>query len=187
VRRPAALVCATLLATIALTACGSSSSGLIPQTDASALGGDLTTLANALGNHQCGGVSAALENINIDIYRLPTSVDKRLRNQLLRGYTDLDNNARDQCKAATLKQAHHPPTGSTSKSESTGPTGPTGTTTGGTTTSPNGPTTGTGVTTTGPSGVVGPGGGAPAPGSGSTSSSGDSGSTSDNDGGLASG
>ncbi len=182
-RRQFALVGATLLSAVALAACGGSSSGLLPPSNANALGTDLSALSAGLSNHSCAAVDAALGRIDTDIFDLPSSVDKRLRDNLVQGYEVLDNHARSQCEASS-KPAHHTGSHSTGPSgathatgTSTGLTGPTLTTTGsgGTTTGSSGTTTG------GSSGTVGSGGGVQAP----TGGSGTTGTTGTSDGGTA--
>lgn len=178
-RRPPLLIAATLASAVALAACGGSSSGLIPTTDAHTLSTDLTVLSSGLGAHNCSEVSSALSAVNIDIFNLPSSVDTKLRNNLVKGYENLDNHARTQCQPKVTRP-HHPPTHATGPTGTTHATGPTETTTG-----PTGPTETTGLTgptsstggTTGSSGTVGSGGGVQAPGS--------TGATGDTSGGTA--
>jgi hypothetical protein len=150
-----------------LAACGGgSSAGLIPSTDAVVLGNDLSALESALSEHSCDATQTALNDVFTDISTLPSSVNTRLRDNLLGGYEDLDNTARTQCRSTTHTHTH---------------TGPTGTSTGqtGTSTGPSGTSTGPSGTSTGSSGTVGPGGGSQAP-------TGPSGSTSADAGGVAS-
>jgi hypothetical protein len=180
-RRPPALIAATLASAVALAACGGSSSGLIPVTDAHTLSSDLTVLSSGLGAHNCSEVSSALSAVNTDIFNLPSSVDTKLRNNLVKGYENLDNHARTQCQPKVTKP-HHTPTHSTGPTGTTHATGPTETTTGPTgptevTTGLTGPTSSTSGTT-GASGTVGSGGGVQAPGS--------TGATGDTNGGTAS-
>ncbi|MGD0980553.1 MAG: hypothetical protein ABR946_03635 [Solirubrobacteraceae bacterium] len=180
-RRAAGLIGATLLSAILLAACGGgSTAGLIPSTDAVVLGNDLSALESALSEHSCDATQTALNDVFTDISTLPSSVNTRLRDNLLGGYEELDNTARTQCHSTTHTHTH---TGSTGTS--TGPsgtsTGPGGTSTGpgGTSTGPSGTSTGPGGTSTGNSGTVGPGGGSQAP-------TGSSGITSADAGGVAS-
>jgi hypothetical protein len=167
VRRAVALIGATLLGTIGLAACGGSSAGLIPTSNATTLGDDLNALALGLSNHNCASTDAALDRVNQDIFNLPSSVERKLRDNLLAGYGNLDTTARTQCRATSTHTPTHPKPGSTGASHSTGvTTSPTGVTTtpSGVTTSPSGVTTSPSGVTTGLSGsTVGPGGGAQAP------------------------
>jgi hypothetical protein len=170
VKRVAGLLGTTLLSAILLAACGGgSSTGLIPATNAAVIGNDLSALESALSAHSCDDTQTALNDVFTDISTLPSSVNVRLRDNLLSGYEGLDNTARTQCRPTT--HTHTGPTGPTGPTHSTtSPTGPTQTTspTGPTqTTSPTGPTQST--SPTGPS--IGPGGGSQAP-------TGDSGTTS---------
>jgi hypothetical protein len=183
VRRAAGLIGATLLSAILLAACGGgSSAGLIPSTDAVVLGNDLSALESALSEHSCDATQTALNDVFTDISTLPSSVNTRLRDNLLGGYEELDNTARTQCQSTAHKHTHTH-TGSTGTS--TGPsgtsTGPGGTSTGpgGTSTGPSGTSTGPSGTSTGSSGTVGPGGGSQAP-------TGSTGTTSADAGGVAS-
>jgi hypothetical protein len=161
------LIGATLLSAVALAACGGSSTGLIPATNAGVLSDNLSSLSSELSMHNCAGVDAALGRIEIDIFNLPASVDRRLRSNLDAGYNDLDNVARTQCQAPA--KPHHVSNGNTGQTGTTHATGSTQTTTGSTqtTTGSTQTTTGPTQTTTGPTGstnpTVGPGGGAQAP------------------------
>jgi hypothetical protein len=198
VRRAPILIAATLASTAALSACGSSSSGLIPPRDATRIGTALTALTTALTGHNCAGTQSALDSVSIAINSLPASVDGRLSGNLEQGYADLASEARVQCKpsagstgSTTPTHPHKPhktssgPTGTTSTSQTgttqggtSAPTGPTGATN----TGPSGPTETTGPTgTTSTGGGIGPDGGS----TGETSSTGGSG-TSGGDGGGAS-
>ena len=179
-KRPLALIAATLASTAALAACGSSTAGLIPPTNAQAIGNAITALTTALQNHDCAKTRSALQNVSSNINALPASLDRRLYDNLQQGYTELVLEAPSQCKRPAARNTgttgthHHKKasTGLTGTSNSTGttqggtpaPTGPTGATT---TTSPTGPTTSTGPTsTTSAGGGIGPG-------DGSSGSSGD--------------
>jgi hypothetical protein len=183
VRRAAGLIGATLLSAILLAACGGgSSAGLIPSSDAVVLGNDLSALESALSEHSCGATQTALNDVFTDISTLPSSVNTRLRDNLLGGYEELDNTARTQCHSTTHTHTHTGSSGSTGTSHTTGlSTGSSGTSTGpgGTSTGPSGTSTGPSGTSTGSSGTVGPGGGSQAP-------TGPSGSTSADAGGVAS-
>jgi hypothetical protein len=188
------LIAATLASTAALSACGSSSSGLIPPRDATRIGTALTALTTALTGHNCAGTQSALDSVSIAINSLPASVDGRLSGNLEQGYADLASEARAQCKPAagstTPTHPHKPhktssgPTGTTSTSQTgttqggtSAPTSPTGATN----TGPTGPTETTGPTsTTSTGGGIGPGDGS----TGETGSTGASG-TSGGDGGAA--
>jgi hypothetical protein len=173
VRRAAGLTVATLLSATVLAACGGSgsSAGLIPTSDAVGLGNDLSALESALSEHSCDNTQTALNDIFTDISTLPTTVNTKLRDNLLGGYEQLDNTARTQCRSTTHT---HTPTGPSGPTQTTSPTGPTQTTspTGPTqTTSPTGPTQ-----TTSPTGpTIGPGGGSQAPTGGSGTTTADAG------------
>ena len=176
-RRAAGLFAATLLSATLLAACGgSSSAGLIPTSDAVGLGNDLSALESALSEHSCDSTQTALNDIFTDISTLPTSVNTKLRDNLLGGYEQLDNTARTQCQP-THTHTH-----------TTGPTGPTHTTTSPTgptlTTSPTGPTQTT--SPTGPTQTTSPTGPSIGPGGGSQFPTGASGTTSAAAGGAAS-
>jgi hypothetical protein len=183
VRRATGLIGATLLSAILLAACGGgSSAGLIPSSDAVVLGNDLSALESALSEHSCGATQTALNDVFTDISTLPSSVNTKLRDNLLGGYEELDNTARTQCHSTTHTHTHTGSSGSTGASHTTGlNTGSSGTSTGpgGTSTGPSGTSTGPSGTSTGSSGTVGPGGGSQAP-------TGPSGSTSADAGGVAS-
>jgi hypothetical protein len=182
VRRAGSLIAATSLCAFLLAACGgsSSSAGLIPSTDAVSLGNDLSALESALSEHSCDDTQTALNDIFTDISTLPTSVNTKLRDNLLGGYEELDNTARTQCQATTHK--HTGTTSATGTSHTTGvSTGSSGTTSTGlsgttTTTGPSGTPTGPSGTSTGSSGTVGPGGGSQAPTGSSGTTSADVGS-----------
>jgi hypothetical protein len=193
-----ALAAATLASVAGLAACGGSSAGLIPPANAQAIGDAITELTTALANHECGQTRSALQNISSQISDLPSSVDRRLYDNLRQGYTQLAVEAPSQCKAPVTHSNsgtsgttnhHKSSTGTSGATSSTGtsqggtsaPTGPTGTSTTGSTgaTEPTGPTN-----TTSAGGGVGPGGSTGSSGSsGSSGSTGTSGSTS---GGVAS-
>jgi hypothetical protein len=179
VRRRTTLIVAALAASLALAACGSSA-GLIPADNATTLTAELSTLGTALVNHDCDEARAALQQINIDIETLPSSVDKKLRANLTEGYGVLAVHAPRQCHEKTIKPSG--PTGPSGATTATGPTGPTGTSSPSgatTTTSPNGTTT-----PTSPSGTsIGPGGGSQAPTGSTGTTTGTTGSTTDNVGG----
>ena len=181
-KRAGGLLAATLLATIALAACGGSSAGLIPAGDANALDADLSALQDGLAAHSCTSVDSALTRVYDDLNRLPASLDAKLRDSLERGYGDLDAHARTQCHAVVRR--HHVKSGSTTSTGPTQATSATSPTTGEsqTTTTPGGVSTGPTETTspnTSPSSpTVGPGGGSVAPGgTGGSGASGDAGGT----------
>jgi hypothetical protein len=206
VRRALLLTAATIATAVALAACGSSSSGLIPPADAQSIGSSLTALTTALANHDCNATRTALDRVSFAIDSLPRSVDRRLADNLTQGYNDLAPEARAQCKARApantgasgpATHRHKPRKSSTGNTGTTStgltgtsqggigvPTGPTGTTT---STEPTGSTTPTGSTsTTSAGGGVGPGGGSTSS-TGSTGSSGSSGASGTDGGGAASG
>jgi len=184
---------ATLASALALAACGGSSAGLIPASNANRIGNDLTALGTALANHNCRATQTALDKVSYEIASLPSSVDRRLADNLQRGESDITAEAPAQCKPAASGGNHPTHTTTPTKKTTTGPTGTTGqtgTTTGGATspptTGPSGTTTSTSPTgATGPTsssgGSYGPGGGSQAPtgSSGTTGASGSSGGTGD--------
>jgi hypothetical protein len=182
--RATALIAATLLSTLGLAACGGSSSGLLPTTNAATIGDDLSSLSEALSTHDCDATQGALNRIFSDLSNLPASVDSKLRANLEDGFSSLDNTARVQCHATSTTHTHTHSTGSTGTSQTTsstsGTTGPTGTTT---STGPTQSTSTTGPTqSTSPTGpTIGPGGGSQAPGG-----TGNSGTTDNGSGGAAS-
>jgi hypothetical protein len=108
---------------------------------------------------------------------LPSSVNPKLRTNIVEGYENLADNAPNQCRS----QSTHTSTGPTSKTGTTGKTGPTGPT------SSTGPTEST--SPIGPTGTtLGPGGGSQAPtGNSGTATTGSSGSSADSAGGAVSG
>ena len=197
-RRSVALIAATFASVVALAACGGSSGGLIPPSNAQTIGSAVTTLTAALAAHNCTQTRTALHNISSTIAALPSSVDRRLLNNLEEGENTLAIEAPAQCKApastGSSGTVHHhkkpSTTGPTGATNSTGtsaggtpaPTGQTGTTGSTTSTSATGSTTSTGPTdTTSVGGGVGPGDGS----GGSTSTSGTTGASTG--GGAASG
>lgn len=195
-KRTPTLIAATLASAATLTACGSSSSGLIPPRDATRIGTALTALTTALAAHNCTGTQSALDSVSIAINSLPASVDGRLSGNLEQGYADLSGESRAQCKAPAgatgsttpTHKPHKPTTGLTGTTS----TSQTGTTQGGTS-APTGPTGATSTGSSGPTEPTGPssststgGGIGPAGGStGETSSTSASGTTSSGDSGAA--
>jgi hypothetical protein len=178
--RALALTAAALTAAFVISACGSSSGGLIPSATAGELTTDLQDIQQAVEQQDCGLTSLAINNAQTAFDNLPSSVNARLREQLQKGFTQLT------ISAATACQSSSSPGGT-----STGPTGPTtstsssSTTTSSTTTtttstsssaatttstSSSAATTTTG-TTTGPICVTNPNGGTVCEGSTSTSTS----------------
>ena len=147
-RRAAGLIGATLLSATVLAACGGSgsSAGLIPTSDAVGLGNDLSALESALSEHSCVNTQTALNDIFTDISTLPTTVNTKLRDNLLGGYEQLDNTARTQCRSTTHT---HTTTGPSGPTQTTSPTGPTQTT------SPTGPSIGPGGGSQFPTGASG--------------------------------
>ncbi len=180
-RRAPILIAATLASTAALSACGSSSSGLIPPRDATRIGTALTALTTALTGHNCAGTQSALDSLSIAINSLPASVDGRLSGNVEQGYADLASEARAQCKPAGSTTPTHPhkPHKTSSGPTGTSSTGQTGTTQGGTS-APTGPTGATNTAPTGPTEATGPTnststGGGIGPGDGSTGETGSTG------------
>ncbi len=146
-------ICAALL----VSACSSSSKGLIPTSDAGPLQGDFEAVAHAAesGDGDCTATESALLKTEQDFARLPNSVDSGLRDTLRRGIENLRTRSLALC-AQPLPQATT--TRTTTKTTTSTPTDTETQTT-------STPSTSTQTTppaqTPSPSG---PGGGTPAPG-----------------------
>ncbi len=143
------------LAAATLIACGSSTKGLIPASDAGPLQSDFETVQQAAenGDGNCATTEAALLKTSEDLAALPTTVDAGLRNNLHQGVANL------RAKALALCAQPLPQTTATTETPKPTTTATTPTTPTTTTTTPTTPTT-TSTTPTTPS----PGGGTPAPG-----------------------
>jgi hypothetical protein len=132
---------ATALAVLAaggLSACGSSTAGLIPEENAGPLKGDFEAVAKAAlaGDGNCGETDEALNKTEQDFAALPSSVNAGLRRTLQAGIVNLSERARQACKeplASTTTTGAS--TSSTSTSTTTSTTTSTPTTTSSTTTS----------------------------------------------------
>ena len=161
VQLPRALAAALLgLSATLLLACGSSSKGLIPASDAGPLQNDFETVQQAAenGDGNCTTTEAALLKTSEDLSALPTTVDAGLRNNLHQGVANLRARALALCaqplpQTTATTEAPKPTTTATTPTTTTPPTTSTSTTTTPPTTTP--------TTTT-------PGGGTPAPGVGET-------------------
>jgi hypothetical protein len=147
-----------------LIACGSSTKGLIPASDAGPLQSDFETVQSAAenGDGSCAATEAALNKTSEDFTALPSSVDAGLRNNLNQGINALHTRALALC-AQPLPQSK---TSAEATTQST-----TQTTTTQATTTPTTPTTPTETTPTTPTEEPpseAPHGGTPAPGAGET-------------------
>ena len=159
-----------------LAACGSSTSGGVPQGDASVLKGQLEDVRQRVADGQCDGLSAQLRDVDTAIDGLPRSVDARLVSALRRGSDRLQRTAVADCNLNTTptqtettttptetETATTPPETTTTPPETTTTPPQTTTTPPATTTTP--PPTTTPVPTTPapvpPPPVVSPGGGTP--------------------------
>jgi hypothetical protein len=161
VQLPRALATALLgLSAALLIACGSSSKGLIPASDAGPLQSDFETVQQAAenGDGSCATTEAALLKTDEDLAALPSTVDAGLRSTLRQGVHNLHEKALALCaqplpQTTATTEAPKPTTTATTPTTTTPPTTSTSTTTTPPTTTP--------TTTT-------PGGGTPAPGAGET-------------------
>ena len=176
VRRALPYVLAAVLGVSAalLAACGSSTSGGVPQGDASVLKGQLEDVRQRVADGQCDGLSAQLRDVDTAIDGLPRSVDARLVSALRRGSDRLQrtavadcnlNNTPTQTETTTtpVETTTTPPETTTTPPETTTTPPETTTTPPATTTTP--PPATTPVPTTPapvpPPPVVSPGGGTP--------------------------
>jgi hypothetical protein len=174
-----ALAAAALTAAFVITACGSSSGGLIPAATADELTTDLQDIQQAVEQQDCGLTSQAIGNAQTAFDSLPSSVNNRLREQLQKGFTRLTLSAESACQSSSPPGGSTGATGTTtSTSSSTATTTSTTTTTTTTSssaatttsTSSSAATTTTGATT-GPTCVTSPNGGLVCEGATSTSTS----------------
>jgi hypothetical protein len=130
------------VATAALIACGGGSSDkLLSQTRADLIKKDLANVRNAINQHDCQAAEQALQDLNRDLDRMPSSVDRRLRRNLRQGYNKLAQRVPIDCEA---------PTTTTETTPTTTETTPTTTETTPTTTETTPTTTETTPTTTTP-------------------------------------
>jgi hypothetical protein len=130
------------VATAALVACGGGSSDkLLSQTSADRIKNDLADVRNAIDQQDCQAAESALQDLNRDLDRLPSSVDRRLRRNLRQGYNKLAQRVPIDCEQ---------PTTTTETTPTTTETTPTTTETTPTTTETTPTTTETTPTTTTP-------------------------------------
>jgi hypothetical protein len=126
-----------------LAACGNSTTtGGIPQGDASVLKGQLEDVRQRVADGQCDGLSGQLRDVDQAIDGLPQSVDARLVSALRRGSDRLQSTAVSDCNANRLeKQAATTPTETNTTPPETTTTPPETTTTPPETTTTPPPTT----------------------------------------------
>jgi hypothetical protein len=169
-RRTIALVCVTLLggASSLLVGCGSGSEKLIPQGNANALNSNLDAIANAVTAGRCTATLRKLTDLRSDLNHLPATVDPALRHRLDEGYSRLQQQALEDCRANTTPKTTTETTPTTTTettptvtTETTTVTVPPTTTTPTTTTPPTSTTPPT--TTTGTGGTIVPTGTVPSP------------------------
>jgi hypothetical protein len=150
------VLAAATLATVALaSACGSSSGGLIPADTADSLNSALTDIQAGVEASDCAVTAQAIENARSDFDSLPSSINAKLRSQLLEGFQTLEGSAELKCQQST-PTGPTGPSSSTSTSTSTSSTTTTSTSTATTTssaatTSTSSSAASTTATTTGPS------------------------------------
>jgi hypothetical protein len=146
-----------------LVSCGSSGRGLISLAAAGPLRGDFEAIARAArtGNGSCGATSKAIENAQLDLEKLPSTVDQGLRTRLSEGLTNLRKLALEECEqpVAEATQTNTQSTTTTTTQSTQTTTTATQSTPTVTTTTQSTPTTTTSTQTTPP-----PGGGTQAPG-----------------------
>jgi hypothetical protein len=126
--RPPALAAAAVATVLALAACGSSSGGLIPTDTAGTLNSDLGNIHAGVAAGDCAVTNAAIETATIDFENLPSSIDKRLANQLIQGFKSLTTSAELQCQSAAGNGSTGT-TGATSSSSSSSSSSTTSSTT----------------------------------------------------------
>jgi cell division septation protein DedD len=126
-----------------LVACGSSSVGLIPPTNAGPLRSDFEAVARAAaaGNGSCEATESALGKTEQDFLALPASIDRGLHKRLEEGISNLRTLARAMCiqpatGATSTEGTQTSTTPTTTTSTETTPTTTTSTTTTPTTTTP---------------------------------------------------
>jgi hypothetical protein len=130
------------VATAVLVACGGGSSdNLLSQARADRIKSDLADIRSAINQQDCQAAEHALQDLNRDLDRLPSSVDRRLRRNLRQGYNKLAQRVPIDCAK---------PTTTTTTVPTTTTTVPTTTTTVPTTTETTPTTTETTPTTTTP-------------------------------------
>jgi hypothetical protein len=173
-RHPRALALAAMVALIAtvLTACSSSTTGLIPAVNASPLQSDFEAVAQAAqnGNGSCGETAEDIRKTEQDFAALPVSVANSLRNRLSEGIKNLSNRALQLC---TQRLSETSTTTTASRTQSAATTTTTSTT-----------ETTTETTTEATATTSSPGGGTAAPGAGETAPGTGAGEQSPNQGGV---
>jgi hypothetical protein len=130
--RPPALLLG--LAAVAVSSCGSSTTGLIPEENAGPLKSDFEAVAKAAlaGNGNCGETDEAVNKTEQDFAALPSSVNAGLRTTLQTGIANLSARARQACAqplAATTTTGASSTSTSTSSTTSTTTSTPTSTST----------------------------------------------------------
>jgi hypothetical protein len=155
-----AAVLAALAAGVLLSACGSSTTGLIPAENAGPLKSDFEAVAKAAlaGDGNCGETDEALARTEQDFAALPSSINAGLHRTLQEGIANLSARARQACAQPLASTTT---TGASTSSTSTSTTTSTTTPTSTSTTSTSSTATLTPPTATTTSGVDG---GAQAPG-----------------------
>jgi hypothetical protein len=99
------------VATAALVACGGGSSDkLLSQTGSDRIKNDLADIRNAIDNQDCQAAEQALQDLNRDLDRLPSSVDRRLRRNLRQGYDKLAQRVPIDCQKPTTTTTTVPTT-----------------------------------------------------------------------------
>ncbi len=153
------------LTAVAVSACGSSTAGLIPEENAGPLKSDFEAVAKAAlaGDGNCGETDEALNKTEQDFAALPSSVNAGLRRTLQSGITNLSARARQACKEPLASTTT---TGASTSSTSTSTTTTTTRTTTSTPTSTSSTSTSSTATVTPPTATTTSGvdGGAQAPG-----------------------
>jgi hypothetical protein len=90
------------VATAALVACGGGSSDkLLSQSRADRIKSDLADIRSALNQQDCQAAEQALQTLNRDLDRMPSSVDRRLRRNLRQGYNKLAQRVPIDCAKPT--------------------------------------------------------------------------------------
>jgi hypothetical protein len=146
------------LATVALaSACGSSNGGLIPTDTAGSLTTDLTNIQAGVLAGDCAVTDQAIETAHSDFENLPSTINAKLRDQLVSGFNTLVLSAELKCESNSGGPTGPTSSTSTSSSTTTSSSSSAATTTTTTTTTSSAATTtsssaaSTTATTTGPS------------------------------------
>jgi hypothetical protein len=102
VRTPIRYLAALLLggATAVLVACGGSTAGLIPPSNADELNGHLKDIASAVDDGRCGDAAQAGAALAQAVKALPASVDQRITLRLVSGTNRLEQHIPIDCAAA---------------------------------------------------------------------------------------